>query len=115
MGRERATAKAERSRTSRRRGIRRLYRLVGVSLVAAAVVKEARTPAEERTWHGDLGGIVPYDLRPPTLDRLRERMWAPQNPQLVVPRAFGVGWTLNIGRVVQLARDARRGRAAGMH
>jgi hypothetical protein len=83
-----------------------------VGLVAAAVVKEVRTPAPERTWHGDLAGIVPYDLRPPTLDRLRDRVWAPQNPQLVVPRAFGVGWTLNIGRVVHLVRE-RAGSAQG--
>lgn len=84
--------------------LRRLYRLAGAGLVAAAVVKEMRTPAERRDWHGDLAGLVPYDLRPPTLDRLCERMWAPDNPSLIVPRVFGVGWTVNVGRVVQLVR-----------
>ena len=47
---------------------------------------------------------MPYDLRPPTLQRLRERVWAPEDPHLIVPRSFGFGWTLNVGRVVRLAR-----------
>jgi hypothetical protein len=74
-------------------------------LVVAAVVKELRVPAGERTWHGELAGVVPYDLRPPTVDRLRERFWAPENPRLIVPRVFGVGWTLNVGRLVALIRQ----------
>ena len=49
-------------------------------------------------------GFVPYDFRVPTLARLRERMWDPQSAHLVNPRAFGVGWTLNVGRLVELAR-----------
>lgn len=90
-----------------RHPIRRAYRLVAAGLLTAAVVKELRTPAGERTWHGDLGGLVPYDLRPPTAERLRSRIWAPDDPRLIVPRAFGVGWTLNVGRLVRLARDHR--------
>jgi hypothetical protein len=87
----------------RRRG-RRVYPVVAGGLLGAAVVQELRKPAGERTWHGDLAGLVPYDLRPPTLDRLRERVWAPQDPHVIVPRVFGVGWTVNAGRVVWLAR-----------
>jgi hypothetical protein len=90
----------------RDRSARRAYRLVGAGLLAAVVIKELRTPAEHRSWHGELVGLVPYDLRPPTLARVRSRMWAPQHPHVIVPRAFGVGWTLNVGRVVRLAADA---------
>lgn len=98
---------ADKEQTGGRRTVRRAVRLVSAGLVAAAVVKELRTPAEDRTWHGDLAGLVPYDLRPPTLQRLRERVWAPEDPRLIMPRPFGVGWTLNVGRVVRLARRPR--------
>ena len=84
--------------------VRRLIRLVSIGLVVAAVVKELRTPADERSWHGDLAGLVPYDLRLPSPARFRERMWNPDGSHLINPRVFGVGWTLNYGRAVQLVR-----------
>jgi hypothetical protein len=87
-----------------RRTVPNAFRLAAAGLVAAALVKELRTPAEERTWHGDLAGVVPYDFRPPTVERLRERVWAPDDPRVIMPRVFGVGWTLNVGRVVHLVR-----------
>jgi hypothetical protein len=87
----------------RRHGVRNVVRIVSFGLLVASVVKELRTPAEERRWHGVVAGFVPYDLRRPTFARIRERMWDPQG-RLLSPRAFGVGWTLNAGRVVQLVR-----------
>ena len=87
-----------------RAGRMNLIRVVGLALGIAAVVKELRTPAAERTWNGVLAGFVPYDLRMPTLARVRERMWAPDSERLIGPRVFGVGWTLNVGRLVELAR-----------
>ncbi len=44
---------------------------------------------------------MPYDFRRPTLDRLRERMWNPDDPHIIVPRFFGVGWDINLGRLKQ--------------
>jgi hypothetical protein len=85
--------------------IKHLLRLVWVGLVVAAVVKELRTPSEERTWHGVVAGFVPYDFRVPTIARLRERVWAPEEEHLLNPHPFGVGWTLNVGRVVSLIRQ----------
>jgi hypothetical protein len=64
------------------------------------VLRELRLPADERTWHGQILS-VPYDFRLPTLERLRERLWAPDGAFLV-PQVFGVGWSVNIGRVVAL-------------
>ncbi|MBO3084684.1 DUF5808 domain-containing protein [Cellulomonas fengjieae] len=84
--------------------LQRLIRLVTVALAVAAVVKELRTPADEREWHGRVG-FVPYDFRVPTFARLKQRMWDPQGAHVINPRAFGVGWTLNAGRVVQLVRQ----------
>jgi len=81
----------------------RLIRLATAGLAVAAVVKELRTPAQDRQWHGSLG-FVPYDLRMPTFARIKERMWNPENVHVISPRVFGVGWTVNIGRVVELVR-----------
>ncbi len=83
------------------RKIDRLIRWGGVALVAAAVASELRRPAGEREWHGMLAGVVPYDLRPPTPDRVRRRMWDPDNDALFVPQVFGVGWTVNLGRLAR--------------
>jgi len=68
--------------------------------VVAAVLDQLRRPRDERIWHGRLGGLVPYELRRPTLRRLRGSLWAPDDPHLLLPRAFGVGWSPNLARVV---------------
>jgi len=91
-------------RTNATRKVRRLIRIVTLGLAAVAVVKEIRTPHDEREWHGVVVGFVPYDFRVPTVARVKERMWDPDGAHLVGPRVFGVGWTVNLGRVVAGAR-----------
>lgn len=88
-----------------RRGMKpaSLVRAIGLALVVVAVVRELRTPASERTWHGRIG-VVPYDLRPPTLARVRAAWWDPDDERLLTPRAFGVGWAVNLGRLWALVR-----------
>jgi hypothetical protein len=93
-------------RGARCRGVSNLVRLVGLGLTVAAVVKEVRTPAADRTWTGVVAGFVPYDFRMPTLARCRDRLWAPESEHLLNPQVFGVGWTVNLGKVVALARTA---------
>jgi uncharacterized protein DUF5808 len=86
---------------------RRLQRVAGfvaVLLGIAAVVKELRTPADQRTGHGTVAGFVPYDFRAPTPERVRDAVWAPDDPRILKPHAFGVGWTINLGRVVAVLR-----------
>ena len=80
------------------RSVRSLVRLVGIALAVAAFVRELRTPRDERTWHGRIG-VVPYDLRPPTFTRVRDALWNPDDERVLVPRAFGVGWTVNVGGI----------------
>jgi hypothetical protein len=75
--------------------------LAGIGLVAACVSRELAQPPAERTWRGRLFGLVPYDLRPPTLGRLRSTLWNPNARELLVPTAFGVGWTLNLAPLAQ--------------
>jgi hypothetical protein len=84
--------------------LRRSVQAVGIGLLASAVIQELCKPRELRTWHGAVAGLVPYDLRMPTAARVRERLWAPDDPHIFVPQVLGVGWTLNVGRVVALVR-----------
>ena len=86
------------------RKVRRVIRLIALGLAVAAVVKELRTPADERAWHGVVVGFVPYDFRIPTIARVKQRMWDPDSAHVVGPRVFGVGWTVNLGRLVAQAR-----------
>lgn len=76
------------------------------ALAGTAVARELTKPAEERTWHGEVAG-VPYDFRPPTLEKVRRTLWDPENPKLFVPHAFGVGWSVNFARVAALAEPAQ--------
>ena len=38
---------------------------------------------------------LPYDFRPPTLARVRSRLWNAHDPRLFTPKAFGIGYDLN--------------------
>ena len=88
------------------RGIRRAARLTVVALVVAAVATELAKPEEERTWHGRVLGVVPYDFRLPTWDRVRSAYWNPDSDSLFSDRVFGVGWALNLHRAKVLLEAA---------
>ena len=75
--------------------LKRLVMLLGVVAAATAISEQVKRPVEERTWHGEVLGLVPYDFRVPTVDRLRERCWNPEDGRLFTPQVFGVGWTVN--------------------
>lgn len=74
---------------------------VGIGLVAAAVGTELRKPRRKRTWHGRVLGVVPYDLRRPTFARVKSRWWNPRDSRVLTPRAFGVGWDVNLARLAR--------------
>ena len=78
------------------RGLRRLLRVAVVGLVLAAVATELSKPEQDRTWHGKVGGVVPYDFRPPTWERFRTAYWNPDSESLFSDRVFGVGWAINL-------------------
>jgi hypothetical protein len=77
-------------------GLRGLVTLTGLLLLGAAIWRELALPPTERSWHGTLFGRVPYDLRPPTIQRLVSSVWRPSDQRVLVPTAFGVGWTINL-------------------
>ena len=78
----------------------KIARTAGVALLGSAILTELRKPPPERHWHGEIAGIVPYDLRVPTIARLRERWWNPHDARLLTPQVFGVGWSINLARLV---------------
>jgi|SRR5450759_4416879 hypothetical protein len=86
------------------RGMRRLVRLTAVGLVVAAVATELAKPEAERTWTGRVIGLVPYDFRPPTWERIRAAYWNPASDSLLSDRVFGVGWAINLHRAKTLLR-----------
>ena len=61
-----------------------------------ALYQELKKPAEERTWHGKVAGVVPYDFRVPTIQRIREAYWAPDSDVLFTEQVVGVGWSVNL-------------------
>ena len=80
---------------SLREAVRRLW-LVVLAAAAADAVRNNRR-------HGEVLGFVPYDFRMPTLDRARSHTWNPDSPRILTPPTFGVGWSVNIGRLARLA------------
>jgi steroid delta-isomerase-like uncharacterized protein len=98
------------SRNSRRRGTGVRW-MVPVSLVGAAVARELRKPAAERTWHGRLFGLVPYDFRPPTLERVKAAIWNPRDSRIFTEHALGVGWGLNLYQVREQFSHSLKGAA----
>jgi hypothetical protein len=83
--------------------MKQLIFILGLAATAAAVLDQLRRPPEERTWYGMVFGVVPYDFRPPTMERVRQAWWNPDDPRLFTPREFGVGWAVNLYRIKELA------------
>ena len=84
--------------------IKRFVFLAIAATSAAAVIQELSQPEEQRTWHGTVFSI-PYDFRVPTFERIKDSMWNPEDERLFTPRPFGVGWSLNIARLLQMVRE----------
>jgi hypothetical protein len=71
---------------------RKLMPIAGV--LAIGVISRLRGKPAGR-YHG-----IPYDWRRPTVARAKARWWNPAEPRLFVPRVFGVGWDMNLARLL---------------
>jgi len=65
---------------------------------ASHVLDAFARPADPAEGEGEVFG-VPFETRGPTDPAVRSRIWAPADPRILVPRMFGVGWTVNLGAV----------------
>jgi hypothetical protein len=86
--------------------MRRLVRFAVFGLVVAAVATELSKPKPERTWEGRVFGLVPYDFRPPTWQRIHDAYWNPNSDRLFSDRVFGVGWAVNLYHAKTLLEGA---------
>jgi hypothetical protein len=80
-------------------GMKDLWNLVKTAIWLAffgALYQELKKPPEERTWHGKVAGVVPYDFRVPTIERIREAYWAPDRDVLFTEKVVGIGWAVNL-------------------
>ena len=80
--------------------------LVPLLIIGGLVLRELQKPTNQRTWHGEIAGVVPYELRPPSLERVRRSWWDPESDRLLTPQVFGLGWAINLGRLARLVRLA---------
>ncbi len=78
------------------KGLVRTMQIFAWSALVGAVVQELRKPDAEREWHGDVFGMVPYDFRVPTAEKVRAAYWAPERDELFSDAVFGVGWAVNV-------------------
>jgi hypothetical protein len=89
--------------------VRDVWRLVLAIIGVVAVVQELRKPKEDRTWHGKVADVVPYDFRVPTMGRVRDTYWNPEGP-IFSGKVFGVGWAPNFGVLKRMfARTGQEG------
>lgn len=72
-----------------------LLKILTLGLAALAVYQELSKSPDQRKWHGKIAGIIPYDFRLPTVARIRDRLWNPNDPRILTERVFGIGWTIN--------------------
>ncbi|MBI2324554.1 MAG: hypothetical protein HYY42_06200 [Chloroflexi bacterium] len=87
--------------------IRTIRTLAWVALIAA-VYQELKKPPAERTWHGKVGGLIPYDFRIPTVERVRSAYWDPTSNTVFTDRVVGVGWAVNIPALIRKLNEASR-------
>lgn len=110
--RDELTSKAETAREELAALIS-LIRMAVLAAVVGAIYVELRKPPGERTWNGRLMGVIPYDFRMPTVERLRQAYWNPRSPRIFTDRPLGVGWAVNIPTLLRRAgvhEDFTRGR-----
>jgi hypothetical protein len=89
-----------------------LIRVLVFAAVAGAIYRELRLPPQERTWHGRLLGVIPYDFRLPSLGRIRNAYFNTASDRVFTPEPVGVGWAVNVAAVLKklgvLSSPARR-------
>ena len=76
------------------------WRTIATAFTVATLVYAIKT----RQSHGRFLK-VPYEFRVPTVQRIRDRFWNPNDARIFTPHIFGVGWSLNVYQVVRRLRS----------
>ena len=75
------------------------WKTIATAFTVATIVYAIKT----RQSHGHFLR-VPYDFRVPTIQKFRERLWNPDDPRVLTPQVFGIGWSLNIYQMIKQLR-----------
>jgi uncharacterized membrane protein len=51
---------------------------------------------------------IPYDWRRPTLARIKQRWWNPDDPRFFTPKAYGWGYDFNLARLFHRGGSTRK-------
>jgi len=81
----------------------RIIEAAVVTVTLAAVCQELEKPKEERNWHGKVG-FIPYDFRLPTIERVKELCWNPDDSRIFTPGVWGIGWAINFYTLLEKMR-----------
>jgi hypothetical protein len=87
-----------------RKWLGRIIQATAITLTLVAVCQELEKPKEERKWHGRIGGLIPYDFRLPTMEKIKEAYWNPYESRIFSPEVFGVGWAINFYALLERLR-----------
>jgi DNA-binding NarL/FixJ family response regulator len=61
---------------------------LSLGVAALAIAQELSKPA----WNGRVLGFIPYDFRPPSLERIRASLWNPEDPHVLTSQLLaGMG------------------------
>ena len=87
--------------------LKRVIQLVVLFVLVQAIREQLEREPEERTWQGQIGPI-PYDFRVPTLDRVIDAYWNPDNQRLFTDKVVGIGWAINFAQLWRIANELRQ-------
>jgi hypothetical protein len=77
----------------------RLNRSERAGILAAIATAIVGTVAfMRRETEGELMGI-PYSFSPPTVERLKARLWNAEDARVFTPHLFGWGWSINFYQI----------------
>ena len=82
----------------------RIIQVTAITITLIAVCQELEKPQEERKWYGIVAGICPYDFRMPTIDRIKNAYWNPDDERIFTPPVFGIGWAINFCSLLESMR-----------
>ena len=81
----------------------RLIEAAVITVTLAAVCQELEKPREARRWHGKVG-FIPYDFRMPTIGRVKESFWNPEDERIFTTGLWGIGWAVNFYTLLEKMR-----------
>lgn len=70
------------------------FRTIPTLITLATVIYAITTKQSHGTFI-----FVPFEFRVPTIKRIQQRWWNPEDGRVLTPHVFGVGWSVNVYQV----------------